>query len=51
MVTTTRSKVKSRSKYDVAHQQPLSNVPTKYQLPLIYSFRDMLEQNFKDQGH
>ena len=32
-------------------QQPLSNVPTKYQLPSIYSFIDMLEQNFKDQGH
>ena len=37
-VTTARSKVKSRSDYDVAHLQPLTNVPTKYQLPTPYSF-------------
>ena len=32
-VTTTRSKVKSRSHHDAAHLQPLTNVPTKHQLP------------------
>ena len=30
-----RSKVKSRSDYDVAHLHPLTNVPTKYQLPRV----------------
>ena len=30
-VTTARSKVKSRSQHDTAHQQPPSNVPSKYQ--------------------
>ena len=34
----TRSKVKSRSQDDVVHLQPLSNVPTKYQLPTPYGF-------------
>ena len=33
MVTTTRSKVTSRSHHDLAHLQPPTNVPTKYQLP------------------
>ena len=28
-----RSKVKSRSDHDVAQLHPLTNVPTKYQLP------------------
>ena len=37
-VTTTRSKVKSRSHHDAAHLQPLTNVPTKHQLPTPYSF-------------
>ena len=32
-------KVKSRSHHDVAHLQPLTNVPTKYQLPTPYGFR------------
>ena len=32
-----RSKVKSRLHYDVAHLQPLINVPTKYQLATPYS--------------
>ena len=31
-------KVKSRSDHDVAHLQPLTNIPTKYQLPTPYSF-------------
>ena len=35
-----RSKVKSRSDHDVAHLHPLTNVPTKYELPTPYSFRD-----------
>ena len=39
-VTTARSKVKSRSHHDVAHLQPPINVPTKYQLPTPYGFRD-----------
>ena len=37
-VTTTRSKVKSRSHHDAAHLQPLTNVPTKHQLPTPYGF-------------
>ena len=36
-VTTTRSKVKSRSHHDAAHLQPLTNIPTKHQLPTPYS--------------
>ena len=31
----TNSKVKSRSYRDAAHLQPLTNVPTKYQLPTV----------------
>ena len=31
-------KVKGRSDHDVAHLQPLTNVPTKYQLPTPYGF-------------
>ena len=38
MVTMTRSKVKSRSHHDIAHLQPLTNVPTKCQLPTPYGF-------------
>ena len=41
-VTLARSKVKSRSHHDVAHLQPLTNVPTKYQLPTPYSFQDIV---------
>ena len=40
-VTTARSKVKSRSHHDVAHLQPLNNVPTMYQLPTPYGWRDI----------
>ena len=32
-VTTARSKVKSLSDHDIAHLHPLTNIPTKYQLP------------------
>ena len=45
-ITTARSKVKSRSHHDVAHLQPLTNVPTKYQLPTPYSFRDIAQTRF-----
>ena len=45
-VTTTRSKVKSRSHHDIAHLHPLTNVPTKYQLPTPNSFRDIVRTRF-----
>ena len=38
--------VKSRSDHDVAHLHPLTNVPTKYQLPTPYSFRDIARTRF-----
>ena len=41
-----RSKVKSRSDYDVAHLHPLTNVPSKYQLPTPHSFRDIAQTRF-----
>ena len=41
-----RSKVKSRPDHDVAHLHPLANVPTKYQLPTPYSFRDIARTRF-----
>ena len=31
-------KVKSRSRHDAVHLQPLTNVPIKHQLPTPYSF-------------
>ena len=46
MVTVIRSKVKSNSHYDVAYLQPLSNVPTEYQLPTPYGFRDIAQTRF-----
>ena len=45
-VTTTRSKVKSRSHHDAAHLQPRTNVSTKYQLPTPYSFQDIVRTRF-----
>ena len=39
-------KVKSRSDHDVAHLQPLTNVPTKHQLPTPYGFRDIAPTRF-----
>ena len=42
---TTRSKVKSRSHHDAAQLQPITNVPTKYQLHTPYG------QDFIGQGH
>ena len=38
-VTMARSKVKSRSDHDVAHLQPLTNVPIMYQLPNQYAYK------------
>ena len=38
--------VKSRSHHDAAHLQPLTNVPTKYQLPIPYGFRDIAQTRF-----
>ena len=32
---------RSKSDHDVAHLHPLTNVPTKYQLPAPYGFRDI----------
>ena len=46
MVATTRSKVKSRSHHHVAHLQPPSNVPTTYQRPTLYGFRDIPQTKF-----
>ena len=40
------TKVKSRSDHDVAHLQLLTNVPTKYQLPTPYGFRDIAQTRF-----
>ena len=42
----TRSNVKLRSQHDAAHQQPPTNVPTKYQLPTPYGFRDIARTRF-----
>ena len=40
------NKVKSRSRHDAAHLQPLTNVPTKHQLPTPYGFRDIAWTRF-----
>ena len=39
-------KVKSRSHHDVAHLHPLTNVPSKYQLPTPHSFQDIAQTRF-----
>ena len=39
-------KVKSRSHHDVAHLQPLINVPTKHQLHTPYGFQDIARTIF-----
>ena len=41
-----RSKVRSRSHHDVLHLHPLANVPTQYQLPTQYGFRDISRTRF-----
>ena len=43
-----RSKVKSRSDHDVAHLQPLTNVPAKYQLTTPYGCRDIARTRFSN---
>ena len=45
------SKVKSRSHHDFAHLQPLTNVPTKYQLPTPYGFQNIARTRFYTSGH
>ena len=45
-VTTARSNIKSRSHHDIAHLQPPTNVPTKYQLPTPYAFWDIVRTTF-----
>ena len=45
-VTTARLKVKSWSDHNVAHLHTLTNVPTKYQLPTPYGFRDIALTRF-----
>ena len=39
-------KVKSRSHHDAVHLQPLTNVPTKHQLPTPYWFQDITQTRF-----
>ena len=46
MLTMTRSKVKSRIHPDVIHPLPPTNVPTKYQLPTLYSYLDIARTRF-----
>ena len=41
-------KVESRSHHDAAHLQPLTNVPTKYQLPTPYVLRDIARTRFSN---
>ena len=43
---TARSKVKSRSHHDIVHLHPLTNVPTKYHLPIPYGLQDIARTNF-----
>ena len=42
-----RSKIKSLSHHDVAHLQPPTNVPIKYELSTPYSFRGIARSRFK----
>ena len=39
-------KVKSMSHHDTTHLQPLTNVPTKHQLPTPHGFRDIARTRF-----
>ena len=45
-MVTTRSKLKLRSHHDVAHLQPSTNDPTRYQLPTLYIFKDIVWTKF-----
>ena len=47
-VTTTRSKVKSRSHHDLAQLHPITNVPTKYVFPTPYGFQDISQTRFSN---
>ena len=47
-VITARSKVKSRTDHDVAHLQPPTNVPAKYELPTPYGCRDIARTRFSN---
>ena len=47
-VTTARSKIKSRSHHDIANLHSLANVPTQYQLPTPYGFRDIARTIFSN---
>ena len=47
-VTTASLKVKSWSHHCIAHLQPLSNVPTKCQLPTPYRFQDIARTRFSN---
>ena len=47
-VTVTRPRVNSRSHQDVAHLHPLTNVPTKHQLPTPYGFSDIAQTRFSN---
>ena len=55
MVTLTKSKVKSRSHHNVAHPQPLTIVPSKYQRPItrtrFYRSRSLRQGQRPNQGH
>ena len=42
----TRSDFKSRSHHDAAHLQPLTNDPTRHQLPTPYGFREIARTRF-----
>ena len=46
MVTMTRLKAKSSLHHDIAHFHPLTNAPTKSQLPTPYSFQDIAQIRF-----
>ena len=46
MVTMARSNVKSRSHHHTVHLHSQTNVPTKYQLPTPYGFRDIAQTTF-----
>ena len=41
-------KVKSMSHHDIAHLQPLTNVPYKYQPPTPYGVRDIARTRFSN---
>ena len=45
-VTKAKSKVNSRSHHNLAHLQPPTNIPTKYQISTPYSFRDIARKRF-----